>query len=1042
MEKTNKRYWKGIEELKNDPEFVKHADKEFSEYLPINESKRAGDEGGPSRRDFLKMMGFSVTAAALAACEAPVRKAIPYLNKPVDVDPGKANYYASTYMLGGDYASVVVKTREGRPIKLAGNKLSSVTLGGVNAQVESSVLSLYDKHRFTAPQKGGQQVSWADLDKEVTAGLEKIASQGGKIALVSHSIISPTTKKVLNAFAAKYGNVEMVSYDPVSVAAIAQANEWSFGRKVVPSYDFSKAEVIVSFDADFMNNWVNPIAHSAQYAATKKVTKEDRNMSRHYQVEANLSMTGANADYRSAVQPSMIPVAVVNLYNAIAKKANRPAVSAGKATVSYFDKMAKDLWAAKGKSLVVAGVNDPYVQVLVNGINEMLGNYATTINLNQPNLTRQGDDMAFGAFVKGLNSGQYKGVFFLNCNPVYDHAQGAAIKAGLKKASLTVSTSDRKDETTEAVTYVAPDHHFLEQWNDAEPVPNFYSLAQPTISPLFATRQMPESFLAWAGEKTDYYTYLQNNWKATLFPMQSEQADFQMFWDKTLYDGVFEPAKGKNAAEAIPFTGNPVVCAKKVAATYKPAAVELAIYTKFGIGTGVQANNPWLQELPDAVTKSTWDNYVTVSQAMAKEFGIEMFEGDSQMVELTVGGQKMNVPVMVQPGQAKGSIGLALGYGRTAAGRVADGVGVDANPLVTMVNGFANYYITKGVSLKPTGEKYRIAQTQTHHTYMNRHNVIQETTLAEYQKDASAGRVSPEITTVDGKVKPNAVTLWNGHKYENHHWVMAIDMNACNGCGTCVVSCNVENNVPVVGKEEVLMRREMHWLRIDRYYSSDADPSDHKGLEEASDNPEVTFQPMMCQHCNNAPCETVCPVAATTHSSEGLNQMTYNRCIGTRYCANNCPYKVRRFNWFKYHDNTQFDKNLSMNNDLGKMVLNPDVTVRSRGVMEKCSFCVQRIQAGKLSAKAEGRRIEDGEVTTACAAACSAGAIVFGDINDPNSQISKTLKLKKERTDKVETIVEVGEERAYNVLEEINVLPNVFYMTKIRNKDKKEVVQA
>ncbi|WP_053405689.1 TAT-variant-translocated molybdopterin oxidoreductase [Persicobacter sp. CCB-QB2] len=1037
MEKTNKRYWKGIEELKNDPEFVKHADKEFAEYLPINESKRAGDNEGPSRRDFLKMMGFSVTAAALAACEAPVRKAIPYLNKPVDVDPGKANYYASSFLLGGDYASVVVKTREGRPIKLEGNKLSSFSQGGVSAQVESSVLSLYDKQRFTAPQKGGQNTDWATLDKEVMSKLKEISAQGGKIALVSHSLISPSTNKALAAFAEKYGNVETFVYDPVSVSAIAQANEWAFGTKVVPTYDFSKADVIVSFDADFLNNWVNPIANAAQYAETRKVTKENPTMSRHYQVEANLSMTGANADYRAALKPSQIPAAIANLYNAIAKQAGRPTVNAPAVKVSYFDSMAKDLWNAKGKSLVVAGVNDPYVQVMVNAINDMLGNYTTTINLNQPVLTRQGDEKAFNGFVKGLNSGAYAGVFFLNCNPVYDNPHGTAIKAGLKKAKLTVATSDRKDETTDAVTYVAPDHHFLEQWNDAEPTTGHFALAQPTISPLFATRQMPESFLAWTENKTDYYTFLQNSWKADQFEQQSKFIDFGMFWDQCLHDGVFEPAKGKNAATAVEFVGKPDVCAARIAKNYKSADVELSLYTKFGIGTGVQANNPWLQELPDAVTKATWDNYLTVSQSMAKELGIEMFEGDSQMVELTIGNQTMEVPVMVQPGQAKGSVGLALGYGRTAAGRVADGVGVDANPLVAMVGDYSNFY-AGGVSIKAGRGKYRIAQTQTHQTYMGRHNVIQETTLGEYQKNPSAGRVQPEIVTAEGKVKPKAVTLWNGHQYENHHWMMAIDMNACNGCGTCVVSCNVENNVPVVGKEEVLMRREMHWLRIDRYYSSDADAGDLSGLEEASDNPEVTFQPMMCQHCNNAPCETVCPVAATTHSSEGLNQMTYNRCIGTRYCANNCPYKVRRFNWFKYHDNTQFDMNLSMSNDLGKMVLNPDVTVRSRGVMEKCSFCVQRIQGSKLEAKREGRPLEDGEVTTACAASCSTGAIVFGDINDPKSQISQMLKLKKDRTDKVET-VEVGEERAYAVLEEINVLPNVYYMTKIRNKNSKEV---
>ena len=412
-----------------------------------------------------------------------------------------------------------------------------------------------------------------------------------------------------------------------------------------------------------------------------------------------------------------------------------------------------------------------------------------------------------------------------------------------------------------------------------------------------------------------------------------------------------------------------------------------------------------------------------------------MVEENTKKAQLTVNGKSLIVPILIQPGQAYGTFGLAIGYGRTAAGRAGNGVGVNAYNLLDLSKGFVQTDITAGVEVAVTGDSYKIARTQTHQTFMGRENVIQETTLGEYKQDASAGRYKPEIYKDGEFVKPSKISLWSGHKYSQHHWGLAIDMSSCTGCGACTVACQVENNVAVVGKQEVLNRREMAWIRIDRYYSSDAPADDLAAMEVAAENPEVTFQPMMCQQCNNAPCETVCPVAATTHSSEGLNQMTYNRCIGTRYCANNCPYKVRRFNWFKYHDNKDFAvANMAQNDDLGKMVLNPDVTVRARGVMEKCSMCVQRIQAGKLEAKREKRKVKDGDINVACAQACPGGGLVFGDLNDPESRVSKLLKI--EESDAAHK--EVGEERAYHVLEEINVSPNVWYFTKIRNKEKTE----
>ncbi len=1028
MSDNQKTYWKGIEQLSNDPAFVKSAEREFPETIADEPSE------GSSRRDFLKMMGFSIAAASLAACEAPVRKVIPYVNKPVDIDPGVANYYASTYLNGGDYCSVVVKTREGRPIKVSGNNLSPVTKGGTSAQVEASVLSLYDEARLRGPKANGADTTWDTLDKEVIAKLDAAVAGGQQIRIVSNSVLSPTTLKTIEDFKTKYTTAEHVVYDQVSMSGMARANEESFGMKIIPSYDFSKADVIVSVGADFLGTWGATIENAMQYAETRKVGEKKKTMSRHYQFESILSLTGSNADYRATMKPSQEGLVVAQIYNAIAGKAGAATINTKKvAEVNNIEKAAKDLWSAKGKALLVSGSNDPAVQVLVNATNDLLGSYGTTIDLDTPVNYRQGDEKVMDGFIADANAGNIGAVIFFNANPVYDYHNGAKLATALSKVGLKISTSSIEDETAKLMDYIAPDHHYLESWNDASPKTGQYSLSQPTITPIFKTRQAQASFLTWAGASADYFEYLKENWKNTHFTAQSTTTDFQQFWDKSLHDGVFTNDAEVVASEAA-FGGDVAREAVSIAKNYKATSTdtELVIYQKTAIGNGSMSNNPLLQELPDPITKVTWDNYITMSLADA---GFRVKEGITRKANITIDGETMNLPVVVQPGQAKGTVGLALGYGRESAGRVAENVGVDAYPFVRTLKGRQNFSVTSGVSVELTEESYRLAQTQTAQTFMGRATIIQETTLDEYKKDEGAGRFHPHVatwTSESGKVRPGELTMWHGHEYKGHHWGLSIDLNACSGCSACVVACNVENNVAMVGKEEVINRREMTWLRIDRYYSSEG-ASNNDELERAAENPEVVFQPMMCQHCNNAPCETVCPVAATTHSTEGLNQMTYNRCIGTRYCANNCPYKVRRFNWFKYHDNEVFAKaNPQMNTDLGKMVLNPDVTVRSRGVMEKCSFCVQRIQAGKLEAKKERREMRDSDVTTACAAACTAGALVFGDMNNKETEISTLLKI--EDGDKAKEKKIMKNKRAYHVLEEIGVRPNVFYLTKIRNK--------
>ena len=1022
MKENKKTYWKGLEELTNEETFVKNAEREFPEG-PSNLD-------GSSRRDFLKLMGFSLAAASLAACEAPVRKAIPYVNKPVDINPSIPNYYASTYASGGDYASIVVKTREGRPIKIDGNELSPISKGGTNAIVEASVLSLYDKQRLAGPYINGEKSDWSTLDAEVKSKL----SSAGSVRIVSNTVLSSSTQLSLNQLAETLG-AEIVTYDPISNYGISSAAKTSYGIEGLPTYHFDKANIIVSFGADFLGTWISPIEFAKQYAKGRKITKEKPQMSRHFQFESNLSLTGANADYRTPIKPSQSGLAVLALYNAIARQSGASTVSGTAIEVTHLDKAAKELWANRGKSIVVSGSNDPNVQIVINAINDLLENNGVTVDFSKPSYFRKGDDSKMNQFVSELAAGRVGGVVFYNCNPVYDFARGAELAEGIAKAKVSVATNGTMDETASLVQYVAPDHHYLESWNDFNPRNGEYSLSQPTISPLFDTRQAQESFLVWAGNNTNYYDFLQTNWQNSLFGTQSEISNFQEFWDRSLFNGVYSLA---SEASSVQNTADISAAASSISRTYKAdnAGVELAIYSKIGIGSGAFANNPWLQEMSDPISKATWDNYLTVSQKWANENGLKMLEGATRKANITVDGKTLAVPVLVQPGQADGTVGLALGYGRTKAGRVADGVGVNAYELLDASKGFVNYDITEGVSVELTSESYKIAQTQTHQTYMGREFVIQEATLGEYKENASAGRYFPKIYKEGEFVKPSKISLWKGHQYSQHHWGLAIDMNSCIGCGACTIACQVENNVSVVGKQEVLNRREMAWIRIDRYYSSPEGASTNEELEVAADNPEVTFQPMMCQHCNNAPCETVCPVAATTHSSEGLNQMTYNRCIGTRYCANNCPYKVRRFNWFKYHDNKDFAAvNVAQNDDLGKMVLNPDVTVRARGVIEKCSMCVQRIQSGKLTAKKEGRKVQDGDINTACAAACPTNAIVFGDMNDQESNITKMLKIQEDTTS---AIKEVNEERAYHVLEEINVSPNVWYFTKIRNKDKSE----
>ena len=1045
---NTKKYWKGLEQLDNNASFADASNNEFAEHLPVTEfleDKENLGDASTTRRDFLKYLGFGVAAASLAACETPITKAIPYLNKPEEIVPGLANYYASTYYDGNDYAPILVKTREGRPIHITGNTESTLTKGAINARVNSSVLSLYDDNRLKAPMAGGKETTWASIDNRL--GKELKAAKNVKV--LTSSIISPSAKKLVNDFANGSTEIQedengnpvtaknnVVTYDAISYSGILEANEESFGKAVIPTYNFEKAKTIVSVGADFMGNWLDALQYVNDYAQTRK--PDNKWMSKHFQFEASMSLSGTNADVRIPAKPSEYGAILSSLYGQLG--------GSGGAKTAY-DKqiaaVAKELKANKGESIVVCGSNDKNAQVLVNAINEMLGNYGKTINVKTVSNSKQGIDSKVAELIADMNAGKVDALLIYGVDPIF--TMGDAFAKALKKVKTTVSFATKMDDTAAACSYVCSSNHALESWSDANPVTGHYSLGQPTISPLFDTRQAEESILKWSGNDMSYYDYIKKNWEAN---MPAEVGMFTDFWNSALHDGVVD-AKYPETEEATVFAGN-VSAANSAVKKAKGGAIELELVQNMAVGAGVGADNPWLQELPDPITKITWDNYVTMNPAEMEAKGYETHFGqEHEMNVVTVaanGGGSIQLPVVAQPGQAKGTIGVALGYGKVV-GNMDSTTGANAYLLIDRKKEDISYYGVATLIDVELDEPYYIACTQTQQTVMGRDSVVRETTLDVY-KNGSKEDYNPAFTLLSGDTDEHGhqvrkeikeFDLWGDQpvKVIGHRWGMSIDMNTCTGCSACVTSCVAENNIAVIGKDEVRRGRIMHWMRIDRYYSSEHQPlgdiggthaatkealdvngiSTYTAMETAADNPSVVHQPMMCQHCNHAGCETVCPVAATTHSNEGLNMMAYNRCIGTRYCANNCAYKVRRFNWFNYIAYSKFTDFNPSQDDLGRMVLNPDVVVRSRGVMEKCSLCVQRIQEGKLDAKKAGEKVQDGAIQTACSSACPTNAITFGDHNDEGSKLAEAR----------------NHDRAYRVIEEVGQDGNVYYQTKVRN---------
>lgn len=1048
---SNKKYWKSIEELNPDSAITDSLKQnEFPEALPVDEflgDKNTLASSSTTRRDFLKYVGFSTAAATMAACEGPVKRSIPYVVKPEQIVPGVANYYATTIADGYDFANILVKTREGRPIKIETNPEAKAG-GNVNARVHASVLGLYDSMRVQVPQANGKDISWAQLDAEVVLKLNAAQASDKDIVLLTQTFASPSTSKLIGEFSRRFANVRHIQYDAISEDATLNAFEAKYGMRALPDYDLSKAEVIVSFGADFLGDWQGG-GYDAGYA--KRRVPRNGKMSRHIQFESNMTLTGANADKRILLTPGQQKKALAGFYGYLS--GSPVSTDLPEAIDAACKRAAAEVSGAGSNAVVVSGIQDENAQGLVLAMNEMLSSKA--FDTGAPKLIRQGNSRAVANLINDMRSGRVGALIMCGVNPGYTLPNATEFLEALKNVDLSVTFSMKEDETALATQYIAPVPHYLESWGDTEIKKGHYGLMQPVIRTLFDTRQFQDALLMWMDAGVTYYDYIKENWTTSLLG--------GVAWNTALHNGVFtgtftaaietpeampDATDDASAPEQETGSENDSASTNSLASTASTASMagkltavtsnglELTLYSKTGMGDGRQANNPWLQEFPDPITRASWDNYLTISRADAETFKLKNRHVDNgalngSYVNVTVNGVTLpNVPVIIQPGQAKGSVGLAFGYGRTAGIKSEMQTGVNAYTL------YQNFRNVQEVTLEKASGEHEFACVQLHNTLMGRSDIIKETNLEIFNtRDAAVWNPMPEVSFNHQEVPATSIDLWDAFDASiGPHFNMSIDLNACTGCGACVIACHAENNVPVVGKKEVRRSRDMHWLRIDRYYSSEitfendnAKKENISGvggsvrgfseMEKASENPQVAFQPVMCQHCNHAPCETVCPVAATSHGRQGQNHMAYNRCVGTRYCANNCPYKVRRFNWFLYNNNDEFD--FYMNDDLGKMVLNPDVTVRSRGVMEKCSMCIQRTQKTILDAKREGRKIKDGEFQTACSAACTSGAIVFGDVNDKESKVAA---LKESN-------------RVYHLLEAVGTRPNVFYHVKVRNTE-------
>jgi molybdopterin-containing oxidoreductase family iron-sulfur binding subunit len=974
------RFWRTLEERCETPAAQQAAHDEFLPGAVPSHDDVHGlpPQDGFSRRDFFGLVGAAAALAATVACDRKGQGTIvPYTKRPVEVVPGVANFYASAYQEGRRVYPVLVKTREGRPIHIMGNDEHPGVKGKTSPRAMADVLRLYDPDRLRAPRLDGRTLGWPEAEQAFHGALLAAKAAGKSVLLISGAVASPTRKALLASLKAALPTLEHLAIEPAAGDAAEVAAKASYGQAVDLQPRLAKADVILSLGADFLNG-EDPEALAA-WGAKRRLKTAHEGINRLWVLEGPLTLTGTNADQRVPVAPSRLGAVAFALAKELAAKGtplpagtDLSALSSGvpqgvDIPAKTWANLVKDLQHAGRNTAVLCGAQMPVeVHQAAHLLNAMLAAEALSVLPAEPLATVKDLESA----TKGMAEGRYAAVVFWDVNPAHTFPRATAWKDAVAKVPFRTWIGEVPDETAGQCQLLLPGNHWLESWGDFTTA-GADVLQQPAIGTLYDTRQGEEVLLAalkaLGGQApASYHAFLAARWQQTLPAGTS--------FEQALHNGL---VKVETKAATPTFLGPSVAAAAKRAAESKPEGLELVLFPGFATHDGRHANNSWLQETPDPITKMTWDNPVSVSVQDAQALGIQ--EGD--LVSLTVEGTTLKLPAIIQPGQAKGVLALALGYGRSTGG-VAKGVGVNAFPLMGLEPVNAN--VRKGARLAKAGGKKELSRTQSHHRMEGR-DLVRSLTMEEFAEHPQGHHHAPEL-----------VTLYEDQTFPEHKWGMVIDLAACTGCSACVVACQSENNVPVVGPEQVAHGREMHWIRIDRYYEGELE------------NPKVVHQPMLCQHCDSAPCENVCPVNATNHSNEGLNQMAYNRCVGTRYCANNCPYKVRRFNFLEY---------TAYKTEPETLVNNPEVTVRPRGVMEKCSFCVQRINDVKIRAKGEGRSMLDDEITTACMAGCASDAIVFGDLKNPRSKVARL----------------VANRRAYRVLEELGVKPAITYLADLKN---------
>ncbi len=960
-----------------------------------------------SRRSFFKLLGVGA-AASLAACKRlPVENALPYLVPPEEITPGVPAHYASTCTACTASCGLLATILDGRPVKLEGNPEHPLSKGGLCAVGQADLRALYDAGRLREPMLAGKPTTWQELDRRAIEGLGRLRGATGKLYLVTTTLVSPTARATVEGFLARHGGT-LVEYDagPRSWAATREAYELLDGEAVLPALNLAAADVLVCFGADLLGTGPEPVAHTSAYAARRRDAKA-RGTLRHVQIEGSLTLTGAAADERWAVGAREERLLSLWLLRLVAEGLGAPspaaalqALPAPSSGLDRVTRLARELTSRRGHGLVVTGSPDPLEALAVVLTNRLLGSEGSTLDMLRPSLVRRGLDHALAAFLEALDTGNVGGVLVLNADPVDELPNGDKLAEAIRKLPLSIAITDRGTATARACALVASAHHGLEAWGDFEPRPDLVTLAQPAIRPLFNTRHAIESLLHWSGASvTDYRRHLMSTWekRAGL----GSGAEFEAFWTESVRNGrIAMPERSSETVrkDADP-TGSsvPQAVLGRLAATLPPPSpgLEVELIEEVALRDGRKSHIPWLRELPDPLTRSSWVATVRIAPETARSMGVH----DGDLLRLDVQGRTITLPARVLPGQASGVLGVPVGYGRHDRDR-DDNHSHDGGD--ALVNGYRLARFQDGRLLthalatraeRAPGHK-ALPLIQTHSFAEGRPVVFQ---VALPTSPVPKGEGGPEHAAGEPGTALAEHSLWPERPPTTPKWEMVIDLDSCTGCSACVVACQAENNLPVVGEDEILRHRDMYWLRLDRYFAGDPG------------NPDVLFSPMLCAQCGNAPCETVCPVAATVHSEDGLNQQVYNRCVGTRYCANNCPYKVRRFNWFDHE----------FREPVERMVLNPNVVVRERGVMEKCTFCVQRIQAGRLAARREGEESFRGlGVQTACQQSCPARAITFGDATDPKGEIAHAKK----------------EPRAFQVLAELGVQPSVTYLARVRNR--------